>query len=33
MLLLSFAALVDLGWGVVRYAVASVRHHRSVTDR
>jgi hypothetical protein len=33
LLLLAFAALVGLGWGVVRYAVAWVRHHRSVTDR
>ena len=29
LLLLAFAALVGLGWGAVRYAVASVRHHRS----
>jgi hypothetical protein len=33
LLLLAFAALVGLGWGAVRYAVASVRHHRSVTGR
>jgi hypothetical protein len=33
LLLLAFAALVGLGWGAVRYAVASVRHHRSVTER
>jgi hypothetical protein len=33
LLLLASAALVGLGWGVVRYTVASVRHHRSVTDR
>ena len=29
LLLLAFAALVGLGWGAVRYAVASVRHYRS----
>ncbi len=33
LLLLAFAALVGLGWGAVRYALASVRHHRSVTER
>jgi hypothetical protein len=33
LLLLAFAALVGLGWGAVRYAVASVRHQRSVTGR
>lgn len=33
LLLLAFAALVGLGWGAVRYAIASVRHHRSVTER
>jgi hypothetical protein len=33
LLLLVFAALVGLGWGAVRYAVASVRHHRWVTGR
>ena len=32
-LLLAFAALVGPGWGVVGYPVASVRHHRPVTDR
>ena len=26
LLLLAFAALVGLGWGAVRYGVASVRH-------
>jgi hypothetical protein len=33
LLLLALAALMGLGWGAVRYAVASVRHHRSVTER
>jgi hypothetical protein len=32
-LLLAFAALLGLGWGAVRYAVASARHHRSSSDR
>jgi len=32
LLLLVFAALVGLGWGAVRYAVASVRHRRWVTE-
>ena len=29
LLLLAFAAIVGLGCGAARYAVASVRHHRS----
>jgi hypothetical protein len=33
LLLLAFAALVGLGWGAVRYAVASVRHYRSGARR
>jgi hypothetical protein len=33
LLLLAFAALVGLGWAAARYAVAAVRHHRSVTGR
>jgi hypothetical protein len=33
LLLLAFVALLSLGWGAVRYAVASARHHRSSSDR
>jgi hypothetical protein len=33
LLLLAFAALVGLGWGAARYAVASARHHPWVTGR